>query len=297
MGESMTEARGPTQDELVLTSIFGFNTGPARAYLLPLAEDAVFSEPDRLWWEDPPQDGGLYAISSIAFDRDGDGVDEVLTSSAISVDPPGRVQVLRTPGLESADETWTGDYDTLCEVFGENLHSGTGLFAPGSPSFLAGCGLNAARLGTLVIVPPLGPGEFGITDLSTRFIGEIPYDLFGRSAAHGDVNGDGHEDLIVGAPNWYGGQPSDSLLDIRTRGTVYLFYGPFDPGATMTRQDAAAVWVGENVGDYFGWSVAAADLDGDGTDEIYASAPMRPGVNDDGEELRLAGALYRLPAP
>ncbi|MGC8913234.1 MAG: hypothetical protein ACP5LE_04775, partial [Thermoplasmata archaeon] len=76
---------------------------------------------------------------------------------------------------------------------------------------------------------------------------------FGWSVANGsDLNGDGVYDLIVGAPDNSSG-----------RGSVYVFYGTTTWNKDSTTQytmlawrDCNGVFVGENAGDRFGWSVA-----------------------------------------
>jgi uncharacterized repeat protein (TIGR01451 family) len=90
-------------------------------------------------------------------------------------------------------------------------------------------------------------------------VGENADDNFGYSVATaGDVNGDGFDDLVVGAKGYDG-----------SRGKAYVYHGsPAGPGA-----DPAWTAVGENADDNFGWSVArAGDVNGDGYDDLVAGA-------------------------
>jgi len=95
---------------------------------------------------------------------------------------------------------------------------------------------------------------------------------FGASLALGDVNGDGHIDLIAGAPAGLSGQ-----------GTVYVFHGvpgvgliignahsATDNGVQINGQDPAHPVVG------FGTAVATGDGNGDGALEVVAGAPGSP---------------------
>ncbi|HEY2956456.1 MAG TPA: FlgD immunoglobulin-like domain containing protein [Candidatus Eisenbacteria bacterium] len=105
--------------------------------------------------------------------------------------------------------------------------------------------------------------------LSQQSAGEInePGDHFGASFAVGDFNGDSWDDLAVGAP----GENSS--------GAVYYFIA--DPTG------AAGLWgttgwfkqsnlAGtDDVGDEFGYALAAGNLVGTGEDDLVASAPNR----------------------
>ena len=99
---------------------------------------------------------------------------------------------------------------------------------------------------------PIGPALIGVGDQAGAHFG------YSVSSA-GDVNGDGYSDVIVGAP----GENSNT-------GKVYLYLGgPLGLPAT-----ASWTAVGQNPGDSFGHSVAAAgDVNGDGYGDILVGAP------------------------
>jgi hypothetical protein len=87
----------------------------------------------------------------------------------------------------------------------------------------------------------------------------------------GDVNGDGHLDVIVGTPMF-----SEVLDDA---GRAYLFYGGED-GLSET-----AGWVvgGEEDGDQFGYSVACAgNVNGDDYSDVVVGAYFHPEGADEG---------------
>ncbi len=89
--------------------------------------------------------------------------------------------------------------------------------------------------------------------------GEAPGDGFGVGPADaGDVNGDGHDDLIVGAWQHASAAPSG--------GKVYLFSGK---DGSLIR-----VWTGKVPGETFGFDATGmGDVDGDGTvDFLLTSA-------------------------
>jgi hypothetical protein len=102
-------------------------------------------------------------------------------------------------------------------------------------------------------------------------------DYFGRAVAGaGDLDGDGYDDLAVGAPRW------DGLTT--DEGTVFVFPGgsevlPLLPAVSRSNPDAQAGW--------FGLSVSGAgDVDGDGYGDLVVGAAWQADI-ESGE-----GAAY-----
>ncbi len=95
--------------------------------------------------------------------------------------------------------------------------------------------------------------------------------VFGGRDAHlgasvalpGDVNGDGADDLVVGAPGAAGG------------GEVVLALGPV--ATEVLSKDIDARLAAPATGDGLGVVVRAGDLDGDGRDEVLVGAPGASG--------------------
>ena len=115
--------------------------------------------------------------------------------------------------------------------------------------------------------------------------GESGSDYAGTSVSSaGDVNGDGFDDLIVGAnfadPNGDGSGAAYGVFG-KSGG-----FGPNLDLSTLTGTTGFRI-SGEAADDVAGWSVSAAgDVNGDGVDDIIVGAP---GADPNGE---LSGAAY-----
>jgi hypothetical protein len=126
-------------------------------------------------------------------------------------------------------------------------------------------------------------GEYSLSEADGKRTGSNSGDLFGFSVAGGgDLNGDGYDDILVGAPEQdQGGGAS---------GAVYIFYGPWDGQGDTSAADA--LLVGENNDDQAGSSVAiAGDLDDNGQVDALIGARIEDSGGSD------AGAVYILLNP
>ena len=113
------------------------------------------------------------------------------------------------------------------------------------------------------------PIELSAADYS--FVGEDANDYAGKSVSSaGDVDGDGLDDLLVGAY----GNGDDAV------GKVYLILAAsLGSSSTIDLSAADYSFVGENDPDQAGWSVSSAgDVDGDELADLLVGAPF----NNDG---------------
>ncbi|KAJ1387203.1 hypothetical protein B484DRAFT_409969, partial [Ochromonadaceae sp. CCMP2298] len=113
--------------------------------------------------------------------------------------------------------------------------------------------------------------------------GVFPYDYFGISVSGaGDVNGDGIDDFIVGAPraNPTGGTDPVYFRGGRTDcGAAYVIYGKksgvrnIDLKSFVFSNTTGFIIQGAAVGDFLGSSVSGAgDVNGDGKDDVIVGA-------------------------
>jgi hypothetical protein len=164
-----------------------------------------------------PNDAAGFSIAG-AGDVNGDGFDDFLVGSPFNDDPPGN-------------------------------DSGTAYLILGGTS---GWSL-AKRLGQ----PP-----------TIQYTGEAASDQAGFSVAGaGDVNGDGFNDLLIGAP--FNG----------SAGAVYLVLGSAASTGGALNGAGIIKYTGEVAGDQAGFSISGAgDVNGDGFDDFLVGAPF----NDNG---------------
>lgn len=137
-----------------------------------------------------------------------------------------------------------------------------------------------------------------------RIDGAAPFDTAGAAVAGiGDVDGDGLDDVLVGAPLADAGAAKDAGAAYVVRGRART-----EPVDLAAPQSAALVVLGSGRNDRLGSSVAGLpDANGDGRADLVVGAPRadRPRAGDDGDQAYVseppvpnnAGAAYVLFTP
>ncbi|CAH1238107.1 ITGA8 [Branchiostoma lanceolatum] len=183
------------------------------------------------------------------------------------------------------DEKKTPEGDAWKDDFHMGYSTGSGEFTgdnvaeyvvgvprgPGSPNHLKGhVAIYDSNLAVLQAMPE-----------KTALIGEQMGSYFGYSLVVQDVNGDGLDDIIVGAPMY--SSPREHLWDL---GRVYVYHLE-QPGLSPVFSDPT-VLSGKVSSGRFGTSIAAlGDVNQDGFNDIAVGAPYQTGEGDNN-----MGAVY-----
>ena len=241
-----------------------------------------------------PEDYDGNSIYVVVRYTDGSGADETITASGIIVPlpednadniatatPPATPAVMSLANLDPTIGFRLIGEDDLCDDFGFAVSSVGDINGDGIDDFAigaAGADPNGDSSGATYIVYGKANGfnaniNLGNLDVGDgfRIAGERAGDLSGRSVSASDINGDGYNDIIIGAPN---ADPNGNKS-----GSTYVVFGK-ESGfsgtvdlSNIVRSGSGGVRIdGENRKDFSGNSVSTGDVNGDGYDDIIIGA-------------------------
>lgn len=296
-------ADGPTNDRESAGGVYvilGSTNLPSRIELG--AEEPHFT----VWGA---QDTDLLPNYLAAGDVDGDGKAELIvgapSAGRASVDelPPGEAYVIDVPDAPGS-ELDLADGEGYTRIHGAAALDGLGFFvgaadvnADGRDDVIIGArdadgpddSRNNAGEVHLLFGAEQFPAVIDLTEtaLDVTIFGPDVNDSLGFTVASGDVNGDGTQDLLAGAPL---GDGCDNWA--QNAGEAYVMFGqPAWPQTIDLAQGEHDLSLfGAEEGDELGFSLAAGDMDGDSRDDIVAGALQADGpenAREDGGEAYL----------
>ncbi len=235
-------------------------------YLLrgPISAGGSLAGADATWWGESAGDEAGTSLSAAVLgvggpsgaDLDGDAIDDAVAGAPGDDDGGSNAGAVYVFGAGGG-----GLAGAAAKLVGPDAYAGVG--ATVALGDLDGDGVtDVAAGGTDVVWVALGPfaGTASLVDLEVP--AEDAGDGLGAALAVGDVDGDGIDDLVFGAPEAGG------------TGAVYLHEGPVSAGVLDDAALALARVDGEASGDEAGAAVAfAGDTDGDGYGDVLVGAP------------------------
>jgi hypothetical protein len=214
-----------------------------------------------------------------AGDVDSDGYDDILvgadTESSVYSEN-GAAYLLYGPppssgGLSMADAKLTGEADW--DNAGYAVAGAGDIDGDGADDILVGSrweDSGGSAAGACYLITRAVSGTTSLSTAQAKLIGDSVNQLAANAVSGlGDIDGDGHDDLVVGAEG-------DASLGTNT-GAAFVLLGPLT-GTISLRDQAWATIQADALGDKLGWAVAGGqDLDDDGTPDLVVGAPYQDG--------------------
>jgi len=258
----------------------GADAGAAYLFHGPLAGVISASTADAVFVGESGQDRAGYSVAA-AGDVNGDGQLDVLIGAPgrdVSSSSQGAAYLMYGPfsgsiSLANAGAVLLGDSEDEQQgwaLTGAGDLNGDGVDdvmvgAPGAAGQGAESGQLRAYFGPL-------SGTVLASSASVQVSGTAAGDLLGQTLwGPCDMNGDSSADLVVGAPL--------ADADGVDSGDAHVFYSPLQAQDSPAASDRSYVGIG--IGDHTAASLACADFDLDGLDDVILGAPYHDGTGGD----------------
>ncbi len=250
------DVNGDGYDDIIVGA-YHYREFTGRVYIYGGSANGPIAAPIRTLTGEVPKSYFGRAVAA-AGDVNGDGYDDVIVGAPAYDDWTGRVYVYPgSPGGVGATPMFVAGGEGRSNSFGRCVGTAGDVNGDGYSDVVVGANGYGGFRGRVYVYTGSAHGLGAQPSFTAT--GEAIDGQFGYSAGTaGDVNGDGYDDLLVGAS-----RQSNST------GSVYVFAG------SSQGLSAAPIFTatGEGEQDQFGYSVSAAgDANGDGYDDIIVGA-------------------------
>jgi hypothetical protein len=273
---------------LVMACLLGTNVLVIAGLPQALAAHAIAPDARADWAADGNQNYAEFGVSvSTAGDVNGDGFDDVIVGADLFSHGQGSegkafAYLGSASGLSTAP-SWTAEGDQDGAYFGHSVATAGDVNGDGFDDVIVGADGFDGGEGKAFAYYGSASGLSTTADW-TATSGQLDAAFGGSVGSAGDANGDGYDDVVVGALYWGDDQVSE--------GAAFVYQGSASGLSTtpswMADGDQSTAYFGSSVG-------GAGDVNGDGFDDVVVGAPQYDdGQTDEGRAFVFHGSAAGL---